>query len=403
MRRLFLLCFIFFIGIILTAQNLVSAGPFIPNPPGLPVATADGERHLTITGSHGPIKVDDTHNYGPSVTESGFWNYTINIYEKDKPDGYNDTLAIDAQIQHIKSPHSTPCNDRDGIGDPIELKGKLAVNADDAEGDPPNVVVRDAESAKAEHGKHRDLLNASIFARVETSGWATDDITSYSFTLDVKHIFDPDPNTTIKNGYKGAPAAGGKNSTQMSFDAGTGKLSFTNGLIDFVNLAGDESLDSTFASDPLLGATISITDFTLTGPFGEGVLFTGGKMDISKDGEILFAADIPELLIDDGGLSEFGLNYWGQLGINSANIFESHFLDVYTDYSSNNLLSPLELMGRTSIPVEDMIRNGQSFTTTVEKHLISASTPEPSTILLFGFGFLGLLGVGGIKKRVWKG
>lgn len=33
----------------------------------------------------------------------------------------------------------------------------------------------------------------------------------------------------------------------------------------------------------------------------------------------------------------------------------------------------------------------------------NAPVPEPSTILLFVFGFLGLLSVSGIKKRVWKG
>lgn len=42
-------------------------------------------------------------------------------------------------------------------------------------------------------------------------------------------------------------------------------------------------------------------------------------------------------------------------------------------------------------------------TYTVQGHSFACPIPEPSTIVLFGFGFFGLLGVGGIKKRVRRG
>ena len=182
----------------------------------------------------------------------------------------------------------------------------------------------------------------------------------------------------------------------MSFDAGTGTLSFSDAEIDFANLVGDESLDPIFWGDPILGATISVTDFVLSGALGSGFLFTGGTMTISSGSTTFLAADIPELLIDDGGLLPFGLNWWGPLEFTdiASDFGESLWLESYWTTLVDSDMFFSELMGQTEIPVTGLIQSETSFEVeTLETLSITMSIPEPSTIILFAVGILGVVGI----------
>jgi hypothetical protein len=205
----------------------------------------------------------------------------------------------------------------------------------------------------------------------------------------------------VSNGTKNAPKAGEDHSVQMSFDATTGTLSFTEAVINYANLKGDTSLDPAFASDPMLGASLQITDLKLIGPSGKGVLFADGTMTISQGGQTLLAATMPELLIDDTASSTFGHNIFAPLGISEIHTAQSPFLSSYDLFQNETTFTP-ELFGQSITPVTSMIESGQSFTTTVEDTSISfsTSTPEPSALMLFGLAF-GLLGYRSRHRKQW--
>jgi len=212
----------------------------------------------------------------------------------------------------------------------------------------------------------------------------------------------PEPPAPAVNLFPVPSPRDGKKDPAMTFDASTGTLSFEDSAIDFLNLAGDTSMNPAFASDPLLGATISVDNFQLAGPEGSGFLFTGGTMTISNNGMTLFSADVPELLIDDSATPSFGLNIFAPLGIGAIDLSDSPFLTDYFNYWDNHPDFPPELMGQTVAPVTDMIRNGQSFTTEVDGYStgFSYETPEPGTLVLFGAGIAVLASRAGGRFRL---
>jgi hypothetical protein len=182
----------------------------------------------------------------------------------------------------------------------------------------------------------------------------------------------------------------GSNSPQMQYDATTGTLSFTDSTINFANLIGDTSSDPQFASDPVMGATVHYSDFTLAGPQGTGYLFTGGSVTISNGSQTLLSADVPELLLEDDATSVFGLNLYAPMYITYADEGLSPFISDYlTTAADDGFLA--ELMGTTSIPVDQLIASDESFTTSVEGMGTGTCVPEPSTLVLVGSGIIGLM------------
>src|SRR4029078_8920627 len=95
-----------------------------------------------------------------------------------------------------------------------------------------------------------------------------------------------------------------------SYNAATGTLSFTDSTIAFANLVGDTSTDPAFASDPIMGAKMHLTNMPLVGPSGSGFLFTGGRFTITNGSTTYLTADIPDLLLDDTWLVRYGLNFY---------------------------------------------------------------------------------------------
>lgn len=221
-------------------------------------------------------------------------------------------------------------------------------------------------------------LTAALFPSLAKDAWP------YSIFVMSDGDVPPAP-----NGTKSAPKSGQTNQPlpQMSFNAVTGTLSFSDTIIDYANLVGDTSFDPAFSSDPILGATIHLTDFTLSRAVGNGFLFTDGTLNVSNAGTSLLAADIPELLIDDDAVLHFGHNVFAPLNLNELNASASAFITRYEDFWIRHPEIPPEFYATTVDPVTDMIRNGQSFTVAVNDGSISFCTvPEPSTFLIFSGG-----------------
>lgn len=213
------------------------------------------------------------------------------------------------------------------------------------------------------------------------------------------------PEIPLPNSKFGSPEGGvipvDSIAPKIGFDSTTGKLSFADVTFNFANLVGNETFDPMFVSDPIIGATMSVTDLTLSGPIGNGFLFKNGILTISKNGQNFLTADIPSLLIDDEALSPFGNNIFGGLEITDFNL-SSQFIQDYISFIADNPQFPPELFGRTSIPVTNLIRNNQSFESTLELQSIAASTKVPEPTSTLSFLALGTLGAASTLKRQIK-
>lgn len=240
------------------------------------------------------------------------------------------------------------------------------------------------------------LLNAQLGFTEGTLEFGVDDVK-------ISAVLTTHP-TLVPNPPMQTPRGGGLLASMASFDAGTGRLSFSGSVVDFLSLGGGESLDPIFASDPILGANIEITDFTLSESVGDGFLFENGTLTISNNEQTFLTATIPELLIDDTDLDSLGLNIFGLLAFTQIQ-GSTPFLSSYLDSLLNNLNNPPGLFARTSEPITSLIANGQSFTTTIEslsiaKSSLLISVPEPTST--FSLLTLGTLGAASTFKRKLK-
>jgi hypothetical protein len=198
---------------------------------------------------------------------------------------------------------------------------------------------------------------------------------------------DPRPVPPAAPGAMAPAPRGGAKDPMMSFDANTGSLSITDGVVDFLNLGGHDNLAPQFSGDPLLGATIHITGLTLAGPEGNGFLFKDGELTIVNGQETFLTADLPQLLIDD---TKSGPNVFAPLGITSIDSLASPFLDDFDATWVETNLMP-ELVGRTVTPVDSLIGSDQSFTVKFNDESIGfAETPEPASGILLVTGLAAL-------------
>ncbi len=105
----------------------------------------------------------------------------------------------------------------------------------------------------------------------------------------------------------------------VRFDADTGTLSFRAGTIDVLDQQGGLSggIDPRYAGDPVLGATLQISDITLEGQDEIGrFLFSGGTVSLTDpNGEFGLTAEFPGYAIGDTSksvlLDSFGLLFDG--------------------------------------------------------------------------------------------
>ncbi len=156
---------------------------------------------------------------------------------------------------------------------------------------------------------------------------------------------------------------------------------------------GDQSLDPQFANDPIIGATIHIGNFTLGGMMGDGYLFCGGSLTISKNGTTYLSAEIPNLLVDDSAVAGYGANIWGPEVIDTIDTADSPFLAAANSSWSAGVLP--ELIGLTSTPVCSSIAAGQGFSVTGQRTQGSC-VPEPTAFVLL------LAGAAGLPAFAWR-
>jgi MYXO-CTERM domain-containing protein len=218
----------------------------------------------------------------------------------------------------------------------------------------------------------------------------TDSLTLNTDLLKVIMKSDVEP-TIIKNTKpQDSPSGGDKHSPTMSYDATTKTLSFTDGTVNFLNVAGDSSNDPQFAADPLMGATISVGNFSLDRTQDQGLVFTGGTLTLSKGNHIFLSADLPNLLLDDTGVATFGNNIFSPLSITQIDTSDP-FLNDYQQFITKTGF-PAEFFGLTSGPVANLVGANTSFSTDVDVSFGSSfETPEPSAAALLALGALCML------------
>jgi hypothetical protein len=192
---------------------------------------------------------------------------------------------------------------------------------------------------------------------------------------------------------------GSQQNPTVSFDSTTNRLSFSSGVINFADLAGgfSKSIDPLFIGDPLLGATINVTDLTYGGVTANGLhYFDPGVLTITKDNETLLEA-------------AFDL-YWLDSTLEDNNPIIDSFTILLTPTINNTIgstlldqLNDIAYGGEYFLdfffqsPDADLVTltNGftQDATVDVTYYLgpNGTSVPEPSSMLgLFAIGGLGL-------------
>jgi hypothetical protein len=150
--------------------------------------------------------------------------------------------------------------------------------------------------------------------------------------------------------YKVGKAAGAKKNPEIIYDPINKTLSFTSGAVNILDSVGGLSgeVEPDYAGDPILGASITISDLTLTDPnysdpnelepdsfyfppgteYGyAGYIFSGGTLHVTMDEQILLEAEFPFFRILHGCSDDIADNFSIITGISVNNPIGSFFLD----------------------------------------------------------------------------
>lgn len=207
---------------------------------------------------------------------------------------------------------------------------------------------------------------------------------------------------------KAKATIGSKNNPSVTFNSATQTLSFASGVINFADLdAGlSKSLNPLFVGDPLLGATINISDLTYQGVTSNGLhYFNPGVLTIAKDNQLLLEEQF-DIYFLDSSLEDnqpFVDSFTILLTPSINNTIGSTLLDQLNDIAYGGTGSFLDFFFQT--PNADLVALTNGFTqdaTLDATYYIgpngtstNKSVPEPSTI----FGLATVLGLGTLFNR----
>jgi len=185
-----------------------------------------------------------------------------------------------------------------------------------------------------------------------------------------------------KENRRGGPTAGHRSSCNVAYDAAAGTLGFSDCSIDVLNGDGSGVMDPVFASDPILGATIKLSDFAFSDGGEWGYYFTGGTLEVVEGGVTYLTADVPWLFVKDAAREAFGDNVYGEFeNLQAAAGHGSAWLSAYMDYHAANPEHAPEIRLCSDADLQAMIAAGQSAQTTATVD-VSFCIPEPATLAL---------------------
>lgn len=206
----------------------------------------------------------------------------------------------------------------------------------------------------------------------------------------------PEPNKAqdIRTG----TTAGSSGNPTVSYDSATQVLSFATGMINIADLVGGLSggVDPLFASDPIVGAVMAISDLIFQGFQPDGsALFSGGTVTISDGALTFFEGSFPSFRIEDTMDAPI-INSFGILESFSADShgLDSPFLESLFASAKGGLLKTTDFYFTTPIDLA-MLTQGFTQSASIDAtYYLGGSTtvPEPSTLAMGGIAVLFILG-----------
>lgn len=178
-KRVTVFLFVVYLALVVVTVNSTNAAVLTVS------TTVENVDHLTIYGNH-PLSIEPGKTWTTGKKYVGdfenWWMYDLTIKETEDLNG-DDRVTVSGIIQHLVHP---PKCEQVGAGLPINVA--LEFDADGKSG--LIVVIPSPNPVRYSHPiDHWDVFSRSITASV--TGPVAQDIISYNFTLDVRHVPEP--------------------------------------------------------------------------------------------------------------------------------------------------------------------------------------------------------------------
>jgi len=186
---------------------------------------------------------------------------------------------------------------------------------------------------------------------------------------------------------------GSANNPSVSYSAVTGTLSFEDAVVNLADRSGGftGAVDSLFAADPLIGATISVSDLDFVGIESDGrARFGGGTVTVADSSNVYLTASFSSFHVGDTTLDTI-INTFGIL---ETIDFDSHGLDsplLRSLYESSKTSSVLQTTDFYFVSEENLLAKTAGFTVDASidaDYFVGGSldVPEPASAMLLAAG-----------------